>query len=253
MSLAEKLPMVGPNHYPWNGVMLEWAWLRNHQWWVQITTHEMVPHWNEPDWGTTNGEPKSLPMKWCHCWNEPGSEATNGGFKSHPWNGATLEWAWLRSGSKSTLWGLTVTSVTKGGTQKLPKTFWDCHRTIHWKALEEHFLMGQLVFRFNSIFGGNIHFLNFAKKNSVLKELHQLEKKPTNVSIVMYLYIKDWQEDMRNWSYCHAALVSCIFTLWWRCNHILIPFKHFQCADVRFMGYFIVSAEMKHKNREQSY
>jgi hypothetical protein len=64
-----------------------------------------------------------------------------------------------------------ATSVTKGGTQKLPKksktvettdmtihwktTDMTIHwkttdTTIHWKALEKHFLMVPLVVRFNS-------------------------------------------------------------------------------------------------------
>jgi hypothetical protein len=38
--------------------------------------------------------------------------------------------------------------------------------TIHWKALEEHFLMVPLVFQFT-------HFLNFSQKNSVLNELNK--------------------------------------------------------------------------------
>jgi hypothetical protein len=38
---------------------------------------------------------------------------------------------------------------------------------IHWKALEEHFLMVPLVFQF--IFGGKIHFLNFSQKTSVVE------------------------------------------------------------------------------------
>jgi hypothetical protein len=60
-----------------------------------------------------------------------------------------------------------VTSVTEGGTQKLPKKIEDCQNTdmtIHWKGFEEHFLMVQLVFRFNHLRGRN-HFLNFSKKN----------------------------------------------------------------------------------------
>jgi hypothetical protein len=52
-----------------------------------------------------------------------------------------------------TLQGLMVTnSVTKGGTQKLPKNVElskPTDTTIHWKALEEHFLMVPLVFQFN--------------------------------------------------------------------------------------------------------
>jgi hypothetical protein len=52
-----------------------------------------------------------------------------------------------------------VTSVTKGETQRLSKPI---DMTIHWKALEEHFLRIPLVFGFK--FGGNTHFLNFSKK-----------------------------------------------------------------------------------------
>jgi hypothetical protein len=47
-----------------------------------------------------------------------------------------------------------VTSVSKGGTQKLPKNLRLSKRTdmtIHWKALEEHFLMVLFVFRCNQI------------------------------------------------------------------------------------------------------
>jgi hypothetical protein len=42
-----------------------------------------------------------------------------------------------------------VTSVTKGGIQKLPKKIkivQTTDMTIHWKALEEHFMMAPLVF-----------------------------------------------------------------------------------------------------------
>jgi hypothetical protein len=42
--------------------------------------------------------------------------------------------------------------------------------TIHWKALDEHFMMLTLVFRFNH-FWGEMHFLTFSQKTSVLKEL----------------------------------------------------------------------------------
>jgi hypothetical protein len=35
--------------------------------------------------------------------------------------------------------------------------------TIHWKALEEHFLMVLLVLGFNH-FWGKMHFLNFSPK-----------------------------------------------------------------------------------------
>jgi hypothetical protein len=42
--------------------------------------------------------------------------------------------------------------------------------TIHWKGLEEHFLMVPLVFRFNHVQGEKNYFLIFfSQKNSVLK------------------------------------------------------------------------------------
>jgi hypothetical protein len=60
--------------------------------------------------------------------------------------------------------------VTKGGTQKLSKTFKITDITIHWKALEEQCLMVPLVFliQLNSIFWGK-HFLNFPQKPESLK------------------------------------------------------------------------------------
>jgi hypothetical protein len=42
--------------------------------------------------------------------------------------------------------------------------------TIHWKALEEHFLMVTLVFQFDSFFGRKCIFLIFSQKTSVLKK-----------------------------------------------------------------------------------
>jgi hypothetical protein len=51
-----------------------------------------------------------------------------------------------------------ATSVTKGVTQKLAKKIGvskHTNMTIHWKALEEHFLMVPLVFRFNHFQGEN--------------------------------------------------------------------------------------------------
>jgi hypothetical protein len=45
--------------------------------------------------------------------------------------------------------------------------------TIHWKALEKHFLMVPLVFKFNH-FRGKINFLNFSQKTSVLKEFQMI-------------------------------------------------------------------------------
>jgi hypothetical protein len=41
--------------------------------------------------------------------------------------------------------------------------------TIHWKALEEYFLMVSLVFQFNHFRG--MHFVTFSQNGSVLKEL----------------------------------------------------------------------------------
>jgi hypothetical protein len=54
------------------------------------------------------------------------------------------------------LQGLMATSGTKGGTQKLPQILLKpTDMTIHWKALEEHFLMVPLVFRFSHFQGKN--------------------------------------------------------------------------------------------------
>jgi hypothetical protein len=66
-----------------------------------------------------------------------------------------------------------ATSVTKDMTQKLSNKYKPTDMTIHWKALEEHFLMVPFVFRFNN-FQGKMHFLNFSKKNSVLKYSHKM-------------------------------------------------------------------------------
>jgi hypothetical protein len=71
-------------------------------------------------------------------------------------------WEAMRSPSL-TFQGLVVTSVTKGGTQKLSKKFRllkPTDMTIRWKALEEHFLM---VPSDSTIFG------IFLKKISVLE------------------------------------------------------------------------------------
>jgi hypothetical protein len=60
-----------------------------------------------------------------------------------------------------------VTSDNKGGTQKLPNKFRlskHTDMTIHWKALEEHFLMVPLLFRF-SHFQGENPFSEFFSKN----------------------------------------------------------------------------------------
>jgi hypothetical protein len=54
-----------------------------------------------------------------------------------------------------------VTSVTKGGTQKLLKTrrmSKHTDMTIHWKGLEVHLLMVPLVFKFNLFRGGECIF-----------------------------------------------------------------------------------------------
>jgi hypothetical protein len=71
-----------------------------------------------------------------------------------------------------------VTSVTKGGTQKLPqKDGWNIlTRDQYWTVLE-HFMWCHLVFRFN-------HFLNLSlKETSVLKELcnESLQKRLFNI------------------------------------------------------------------------
>jgi hypothetical protein len=60
------------------------------------------------------------------------------------------------------LLGLMVTSVTKSGTQKLPRKFRLSQPTdiaIHRKALEEHFLMVPLVFRYNHFQGEKCCFI----------------------------------------------------------------------------------------------
>jgi hypothetical protein len=53
-----------------------------------------------------------------------------------------------------------LNSVTKGGSQKLPKTFEIVDMTIHWKALVEHFLIVKLVLGENT----GMHFLNLSQK-----------------------------------------------------------------------------------------
>jgi hypothetical protein len=60
-----------------------------------------------------------------------------------------------------------ATSVTKGGTQKLAKPTFSEHTdmTIHRKAIEEHFLMVPLVFRFNHFWEENA-FSEFFSKTS---------------------------------------------------------------------------------------
>jgi hypothetical protein len=59
-----------------------------------------------------------------------------------------------------------VTSITEGGTQKLPKRVRLSKHTdvtIHWKALEKHFLMVPLIFQFNYWWGrgDGLHFLKY--------------------------------------------------------------------------------------------
>jgi hypothetical protein len=62
-----------------------------------------------------------------------------------------------------------VTSVTKGGTQKLPQNVRlskQTDMTIHWKALEEHFMMVPFIFRFNHFLGKNTFSEFFSQKTS---------------------------------------------------------------------------------------
>jgi hypothetical protein len=51
--------------------------------------------------------------------------------------------------------------------------------TIHWKALDEHFLMVPLFFRFNNLW--EMHFLNFSQKTAALLLLKQHELKVSSV------------------------------------------------------------------------
>jgi hypothetical protein len=55
-----------------------------------------------------------------------------------------------------------ATSVTNGGTPKIaPKNLTlskHTNMTIHWKGLEEHFLMAPLVFSFNHFWGYKVIF-----------------------------------------------------------------------------------------------
>jgi hypothetical protein len=87
-----------------------------------------------------------------------------------------------------------VTSVAKGGTQKLPKNIRllkDIDMTIHWKCLEEHFMMVPLVFRFNH-FRGKIHFLTFSRTHLSLKSylmlMSQFHPKKSQVCNESYFY-----------------------------------------------------------------
>jgi hypothetical protein len=59
-----------------------------------------------------------------------------------------------------------VTSVANGGTQKLPMSE-PTNMTIHWKALEEHFLMVPSVSRFKHFFGGKCFYEFLIKKSWV--------------------------------------------------------------------------------------
>jgi hypothetical protein len=64
----------------------------------------------------------------------------------------------VEKGFQVFIYGLMVTSVTKGATQKLPKEI-KIVMTIHWKALEEDFLMVPLVFRCINFLGKMSIFL----------------------------------------------------------------------------------------------
>jgi hypothetical protein len=59
--------------------------------------------------------------------------------------------------------GLMVTGH-QGRIQKYLRLSEHTDMTIHWKALEEYFLMVPLVFRFTHFRAGNMHFLNFSNK-----------------------------------------------------------------------------------------
>jgi hypothetical protein len=79
---------------------------------------------------------------------------------------------WARDNQKrafiSSLYGMTVTSVTKGWTQKLPKQILGFSKhtdmTIHLKALEEHLLMVYTISFLIHPFG-EIYFLNSSQTN----------------------------------------------------------------------------------------
>jgi hypothetical protein len=60
-----------------------------------------------------------------------------------------------------------ATSVTKGGHRNWPpKLRLSNHTdmTIHWKGIEEHFLMVPFVFLFMTTIFREMHFLNFSQK-----------------------------------------------------------------------------------------
>jgi hypothetical protein len=74
-----------------------------------------------------------------------------------------------------------VTSVTKGMEHRFCPTNFRLSKhtdmTIHWKALDEHFLMYNYFFN-STIFGEKMHFLNFSQKpQPLIKELNQNEAK----------------------------------------------------------------------------
>jgi hypothetical protein len=76
---------------------------------------------------------------------------------------------------------LMATSVTKGGTQKLPgpkilRLSKPTDMSIHWKALEEHFLMLSSVFRFNHIWGEKAFSEFFSKIPSLFRKLQKVMK-----------------------------------------------------------------------------
>jgi hypothetical protein len=61
-----------------------------------------------------------------------------------------------------------LASVTNGGTQKLPQNFGMLEHTdmtIHWKALEKHFLIIPLFLWVNHFFGEKYIFWIFLKKH----------------------------------------------------------------------------------------
>jgi hypothetical protein len=59
--------------------------------------------------------------------------------------------------------------------------------TIHWNALEEHFLMVPLVFRFNHFWGKNAFSEFFSIKNSVIEEFMKFGSKCCQEYVLFYL------------------------------------------------------------------
>jgi hypothetical protein len=55
--------------------------------------------------------------------------------------------------------------------------------TVHWKAIEEHFLMAPVVFRFNHFRGRRMHFLDFPQ-NSFFSAFRSAEKETWTSSIL---------------------------------------------------------------------